>query len=347
MLADHLQQLFRLCSIHNYIPITLDDNSMSSLESMMTQARLSDDLRESCKLSQAEETAASKREIFPYYYGWFLSLEGSRLVRNECFKVVNSWLDIPQFVRDKYLDFPRFLGDLGSIYHAANVLRTEVMHHVTACFVGESKVPWYRSYIIVSKPDEFIGKASVIEVIGWFVTPRTIGVRVKLSEEQLQLWGKNDRISRNPSNVAAKSGPKTGAYVGSTTQRTKHVRIKVTRSNKCPTVTNDVDLQRRSATPRSQSKPKPVLGQTHLSPTYTVGCTAHITIGCREGFSAKQTGNDLTDIALCELERGPVLELNRDCILRNYGAGRWICYKQEPLFVPVIFSRYYRFDRLE
>ena len=346
MAPGDLLHYFKLCSQHSYIMVMLTDTS-----------------HRSCKGTHPYSAVAPGLEIpqtsylIPYYYGWFLGQGGSNFVRNEGFHAVNDLLNLEEFLTDtdlNLLDLKEEQPDLRSLYFAEILAGNEIMHHVTACFVNEGKTPWYGSYIRNANPDKAAGKISEIEIIGWFVTPRTIGARIKLSAAQLKLWGKKDSIIKqgrgtcraNAQYGAIAVGASNVAVARAITGRikTSSTYTSINKQKKLPSSNFEESFSKLTL---SVSQPnlgeEKRLGAKYLSPTYDTSCTAHITLGCREGTPAKQTGYDLKDIATCELGNGPVFELARQSkLIRSYGAGRWMCYNETPLKIPVIFSGYYK-----
>ena len=95
------------------------------------------------------------------------------------------WVDI--FCGALFLDAATFR--FGDLYNREDSSSDAVLH-CTAFFAGSGRAPGCKDYS--SRIQDSVGKVFKLCVIGVVVTPRTVGLRIRLSSEQLELWGKDD-----------------------------------------------------------------------------------------------------------------------------------------------------------
>ena len=85
-----------------------------------------------------------------------------------------------------------FVSDLldlftqGSFVDGGNVL------HATSKFTARGKIVGAKEYITSPVVKNAVGKGFRLCIIGFVITTRTIGARLKLSQEQLELWSNDD-----------------------------------------------------------------------------------------------------------------------------------------------------------
>ncbi|RXG70025.1 2',3'-cyclic-nucleotide 3'-phosphodiesterase [Armadillidium vulgare] len=126
-------------------------------------------------------------ELLPIYYGWFLNEKDSHLFIEEGKMWIEAMSKIPEFLNDmqRRTKVKSFEGLLEYYKFAQDGIL-----HCTSNFIGKYLSEENKEYI--EKCQSVIGKSFNIEVIGFVLTPRTLGVRVKLTKEQLAFWGKDD-----------------------------------------------------------------------------------------------------------------------------------------------------------
>ncbi|XP_064620447.1 2',3'-cyclic-nucleotide 3'-phosphodiesterase-like [Lineus longissimus] len=137
---------------------------------------------------------ASMSEV-PLYYGWFLEPEGERRIVQMASSYYDQLLEKPSAVREMLNNF-KLEGNnssaLSSYFTRDGLDSSSSTLHVTAMFCGRGSVPECRPYMEKPKLKPATGKEYRLEVIGFVITPKTLGARIQLSSEQLDVWGQND-----------------------------------------------------------------------------------------------------------------------------------------------------------
>ena len=105
------------------------------------------------------------------YYGWFLSVQDSRLLLERAREVVEQCLSQA--------------GESSRVqlYRRDNIASGEKCH-CTAQFVRKADKDPVEA--------ERLGEVSRLMIAGFIITPRTLGARVVLSQSQLELYNQND-----------------------------------------------------------------------------------------------------------------------------------------------------------
>jgi len=168
--------------------------------------------------------------VYPIYYGWFWAGEAS------CNPVTKTGLKNPrdsteQIIADAYIDFKAILEvpnartqlalacgfdanidpiKLASYWHSAVLpdfghppARREVKPsrpHLTAMFAANGKEPGANEYAEKrSVVEALLGAVQPVNVVGLFVTKRTVGLRITLEgSQQLDLWNSDDDAAVGP-----------------------------------------------------------------------------------------------------------------------------------------------------
>ena len=165
-----------------------------------------------------------------------------------------------------------------------------------------------------------IGAITTLEVVGFVVTPRTFGARVRLSEHQLALWGNSDDfglLADYPEN--SRKNTSTLTNLGE----------------------ND-DFE--ASCQKSLLKAK--MDDENFSPVTGRGSRAHITLGCsRPDIHPRDTGYDLLLAVKREMDALSDVTVKTHGIsggaVRGYGDGVWVVYPKEKLTVTAMFSAFH------
>lgn len=239
------------------------------------------------------------------------------------------------------------------------------MLHCTANYFGDCPSPALKEYF--GRIKENITMNFENTVIGLVITPRTFGVRLKLSSEQLLLWGGDDNekkakdLSIIKERKAADSfriesfedGRDSVSSLSSAlaSQLIENAPEEAERSLNTTALgnTKSTVLRKKSSRyfPNCQASlvclsSKPNVGEPDFHPVTGPGRKAHMTIGVAPGESAVTTGYDLLEIVDLE-EQGrewPTYSTPRGW-LRDYGEGRWVLYMNNKIFVDSMFAGVY------
>lgn len=207
--------------------------------------------------------------------------------------------------------------------------------HATACVVKRGKAKNAKEYLTRKVVNDSLGKCFTLYLIGYVITPRTFGVRLKLGKDALELWGADDHeieaddtASREPSKEGQQSAKKKmGVSLANT-------RV---RKNSCQTTLKQGLSQ---------------LHEDRFCPTTGKGSRAHLTLGCAPGIAAKITGFDLIKVVSHEQEMMKTENLQQlservqtftipEGELRTYGDGIWVIYPEKEIHVNSLFSGFY------
>lgn len=184
-----------------------------------------------------------------------------------------------------------------------------------------------------------LGKSFTLHVIGLVMTPRTFGIRLRLGEEALELWGMDDQETESEdtmSNTAGKEPHKTNQQPG---KENEQVSL------------GDTSLRRDSCHSTLRTG-KSQLHKARFHPTVGKGSRAHLTLGCAPQVHARITGFDMMKVVSCEQrivknenpeESDGILETFSipEGELRNYGDSIWVIYPEKEINVSSMFSGFY------
>lgn len=182
------------------------------------------------------------------------------------------------------------------------------MLHCTAFYSNYGEVSQSEAYATQERVKADNGKAFTIKVIGLLVTPRSLGLRLKLEDEELLLWPKDDEGDK----VAEDGAEET-----------------------CDSAAGE------------KSKPwddECII--THLSPTCGTGSRAHFSLGSGPGVEAVQTGLDLEEIIKMEQEavrmkRSHTVIALDGATAVGYGEGNWMVYLDQACSTEALFAGYF------
>lgn len=190
-----------------------------------------------------------------------------------------------------------------------------------------------KEYITSPVVKNAMGKGFRLCIIGFVITTRTIGARLKLSQEQLELWSNNDHEDP-PVTVSSPCAIKEHQLNHSNSKENKE-RVqfpKCRRTSVCVPTVNVMEV------PQNEERFHPTSGK---------GSRAHLTLACAPGIKPVTTGFDLILATRCEQQaleckdQKAVTYTVDGGILKNYGEGIWVVYPNCEVFVSSIFSAFY------
>jgi 2',3'-cyclic-nucleotide 3'-phosphodiesterase len=202
------------------------------------------------------------------------------------------------------------------------------MLHCTSRFCSFGDVPGSFEYVCSEDVLEGCGQCYRLCIVGFVMTPRTFGARVKLGKEELKLWDQESesKSSRPPSFTLI-----VKPFFPNTTYQNQKVCLNVKGNQWFPhcqaTLINSDEMERS------------------FQPTKGKGSRAHVTLGCAEGVGAVVTGYDLLEVIECEANP----EITSKCRtfslptgwLRDYGKSRWVLYMRRQITVSSLFTGCY------
>ncbi|KAJ0001190.1 hypothetical protein NQD34_006210 [Periophthalmus magnuspinnatus] len=139
-------------------------------------------------IEQAKLEAMKKLHVemsIPLYFGWFLFYTVQDQVRETATKFLKT-LEVLESFKKHISDFsgkeePKEV-DLEQYFKAKGTL------HCTTKFTDYGKAEGAKEYTDKQVVQDLYGSVSDLSLSALFITPRTVGARVSLSEDQLQLW---------------------------------------------------------------------------------------------------------------------------------------------------------------
>ncbi|XP_072298872.1 2',3'-cyclic-nucleotide 3'-phosphodiesterase [Eucyclogobius newberryi] len=178
---DRLAQLRGIAKQHNLVAVFLEPRT----EWRRDAAQLAKKTKRGLEQAKLEAMKKAHEEMsVPLYFGWFLFFTVQDKVR-ETSKNFLKALEVLESFKKHTSDF-RGEGeeevDLEQYFKAKGTL------HCTAKFTNYGKAEGAKEYAEKQVVQDLYGSVSELSLTALFVTPRTVGARVSLSDDQLQLW---------------------------------------------------------------------------------------------------------------------------------------------------------------
>jgi 2',3'-cyclic-nucleotide 3'-phosphodiesterase len=202
------------------------------------------------------------------------------------------------------------------------------MLHCTSKFCSFGDVPGSLEYTTNKDVLEGCGQCYKLCIVGFVMTPRTFGARVRLGIEELKLW---DQESESQSSRFPSFSSGVRPYSHNSMYQNPIVN---------PGTRGEPWFPHCQATLVCSEEMQP-----SFQPTRGKGSRAHITLGCAEGVAAVTTGYDLLEVVECEgtpeiTSRCRTFSLPRGW-LRDYGNSRWVLYMCRQITVSSLFAGCY------
>lgn len=267
------------------------------------------------------EQLSEFEQIIAVYYGWFLSEDNARTLKERMFKVLTDCFDkIPSFRDDLAKESQQDEhGSLSPVENSSDTILSSLSclenpHgnlHVTTFFNKRGQPQRAYNYASSSVVQDALGSVATLMVIACTVTPRTLTARVKLNSQQLALWG-------NFNSLDFEEG------------RDNFNTTLLTESSSCT----------------SQRSDSPIIPVSYrdlaIKPTIGNGDSAHVTLSCRSDVTPVQGRYDLCDLIRLELNNHSYEEHKvTEGVARNYGNCLWAVYFNEPIYVNALFTGFY------
>nr|XP_060637131.1 2',3'-cyclic-nucleotide 3'-phosphodiesterase [Anolis sagrei ordinatus] len=184
---ERLDQLFDIADKYRYEVIIAEPKTAWKLDCLQlkdkNQWKLTvDDLK---KLKPSLE-----KDFLPLYYGWFLSKRSSENLRKTGQAFLDELANSKVFKKEANKHFgqasedPKVKIDLTGYF----AKRPPSVLHCTTKFTDFGKAPGADDYAQQEIVKSSYGKSFFLTTTALFITPRTVGARVELNEQQLALW---------------------------------------------------------------------------------------------------------------------------------------------------------------
>ncbi|XP_059204329.1 2',3'-cyclic-nucleotide 3'-phosphodiesterase [Centropristis striata] len=178
---DRLARLGEIAEQHHLAAIFLEPSTEWSRD----PAQLSKKTKRGLEEATLEAMKGQLEEMsLPLYFGWFLLSSIQDKVRCTSMDFLKT-LDTLEAFKKHLIDFTGKAEkevDLEQYFQAKGAL------HCTTKFCDYGKAEGAKEYAQNQAVKDFYGSAFELSLTALFVTPRTVGARVSLTEEQLQLW---------------------------------------------------------------------------------------------------------------------------------------------------------------
>ena len=238
---------------------------------------------------------------------------------------------------------PVFISEILEYFESKNASL-----HVTAMFTSRGKPPGAMDYINDPIVKQSMGKCYLISTIGYVITPYSFGARVRLTDEELELWGQDDDELR-PDNLMTR-----GNFID---KKETNPSAESGENDDDNEISDVLDLCEQRIRITDQ-KPN----ESRFYPTSGRGSRAHFTLGVAPGMKPVTTGFDLIDVISCEQrikeENGgktynenamDVDTIEEDvptynfsgAVIKCYGEGRWVIYPETKVIAESFFSALY------
>ncbi|XP_029365346.1 2',3'-cyclic-nucleotide 3'-phosphodiesterase [Echeneis naucrates] len=178
---DRLARLGEIAEAHHFVAIFLEPHTEWSRD----PAQLSKKTKRGLEVAQLEAMRVPLEEVsIPLFFGWFLLSTVQEKVRCTSMDFLKT-LDTLEAFKKHMIDFTGKTEkevDLEQYFEAKGSL------HCTTKFCNYGKAEGAKEYAMKPAVRDFYGSTSELSLTALFVTPRTVGAQVSLTEEQLLLW---------------------------------------------------------------------------------------------------------------------------------------------------------------
>ncbi|MGH0160689.1 UNVERIFIED_CONTAM: hypothetical protein FKN15_047266 [Acipenser sinensis] len=190
---ERLEKLFDIASEYQYLahlvePKTPWKNDCAALEEK-TQWELTQ--------SELEDLRGSLEEaVYPLFYGWFLTHKSQSRTKETGKKLLETLGELDEF--------KEHWGDFGGAASETRINLEEYFDgkgilHCTTKFSDYGKATGAQEYAELEAVKEFYSSAFHLQISGLFITPRTAGARIRLSDKQLEVWPADSEKEATPS----------------------------------------------------------------------------------------------------------------------------------------------------
>ncbi|XP_069698373.1 2',3'-cyclic-nucleotide 3'-phosphodiesterase-like [Periplaneta americana] len=317
-----MKYYFRLASETCYVVVLVEPWKLN-IDQLVQRNHHTEDIEQLSLQLQQWET------VIPLYFGWFLNEADSRMLKLVGLAHLEECLKVPEFAEDlKNLTHSSDVKDIYKYYAMPESCKGGMLH-CTSKYCSFGEVPGSFEYATSKEVLEGCGQCYELCIVGFVMTPRTFGARVKLGKEELKLWDQEDCESPTSKGISSSTGyrpfPRNSTY--------QNPIVSVSTKDK-------PWFPHCQATLVCSEELKP-----SFQPTKGKGSRAHVTLGCAEDVTAVTTGYDLCEVIECEgnpeiVSKCRTFSLPRGW-LRDYGKSRWVLYMCRQITVSTVFTGSY------
>ncbi|KAK7940116.1 hypothetical protein WMY93_003442 [Mugilogobius chulae] len=198
---DRLGNLREIARQHQLVVLFLEPRT----EWKRDAAQLSKKTKKGLEQAKIEAMKKLHEEMsIPLYFGWFPFYTVQEKVKERSMNFLKT-LEVLESFKKHISDFSKEEGkevDLEQFFKAKGTL------HCTTKFTDYGKAEGAKEYTENKTVEDLYGSVTELSLSALFVTPRTVGARVSLSEDQLQLWPEDAEKEAEPVVPGASTLPK-------------------------------------------------------------------------------------------------------------------------------------------
>lgn len=203
---DRLARLAELAEQHHLVAIFLEPRT----EWCRDVEQLGKKSKRGLQEAQLKTMKGQLEEMsLPLYFGWFLLSSVQEKVRCTAMDFLKT-LDTLEAFKKHMADFP---GKPETEVDLEQYFKPKNMLHCTAKFCDYGKAEGCKEYAQREAVKDNYGLVYELSLTALFVTPRTVGARVSLTEEQLLLWP-DDAEKEAPSGASLPLGSRAHVTLG-------------------------------------------------------------------------------------------------------------------------------------
>ncbi|KAG7155073.1 2',3'-cyclic-nucleotide 3'-phosphodiesterase-like isoform X2 [Homarus americanus] len=330
-----------LAKEHHYIPLVMETQTPWAMDSRELALKNSHDIPQKIIAQKVK----SYQPVQPIYYGWFINEVDSKKIYSMGQEWLQQILNVDDFFQDFSQNTQLDSGEEILKFFSLDSDAEGKTLHATAKFTGRGKQHGAMEYMKNSIIRRAMGQCFQLHIIGFVITPRTFGARLKLTWEELELWGNDDNEDPPESVFQPVVSRKDNVNCEEQPQEFPNNMEQNDITNKC----------KRAGCQLTCRVVDAEIGEDRFHPTSGNGSRAHLTLAYAPTVKPVCTGFDLISAVKCEqrafskgmstdsqLEDQKVETYNiRGGVLRNYGEGTWVVYPEKELVVSSMFSAFY------
>ncbi|XP_058859339.1 2',3'-cyclic-nucleotide 3'-phosphodiesterase-like [Acipenser ruthenus] len=179
---ERLEKLFDIASEYQYLAHLVEPKTPWKNDCAVLEEKTQWELTQ----SELEDLRGSLEEaVYPLFYGWFLTHKSQSHTKEMGKKLLETLGELDEF--------KEHWGDFGGAASETRINLEEYFDgkgilHCTTKFSDYGKATGAQEYAELEAVKEFFGSAFHLRISGLFITPRTAGARVRLSDKQLEVW---------------------------------------------------------------------------------------------------------------------------------------------------------------
>ncbi|XP_053554900.1 2',3'-cyclic-nucleotide 3'-phosphodiesterase [Bombina bombina] len=179
---ERLDELFDLANKYHFTVVVLESKTPWRLDC----AQLKDRNHWNLSLEELKNLRPTlEKELIPLFFGWFVAKRDEDSLRKTSHEFLEQLGNLKAFKKrlSSFVSEDKHKLDLVKYFSTTpNIL------HCTTKFCDYGKVPGSEEYSQLEAVKKAYSKGFTLHISALFVTPRTAGARVDLTEEQLLLW---------------------------------------------------------------------------------------------------------------------------------------------------------------